>query len=104
MAKALYDAQEADIVLGPSLIKACNAHIFLSFHLPYIIQAAKSDNDEYKMTSLVPMRSRDVGYGNEYVMDIEYTVSIIVQYDGALQTKYFIPDVHTASRIFKLRM
>ena len=56
------------------------------------------------MTSLVPTRCRDVGGVHRYVMDIEYTVSIIVQYDGALQTKYFIPDVHTASRIFKLRM
>ena len=89
MAKTLYDTREADIVPGSGLIKVRNAHIFLSFHLPYIIQAAKSDvncNDEQKMTSLVPMRSRDVGYGNGYVMDIEYMVSIIVQYDGALQT------------------
>ena len=89
MAKALYDAQEADIVPGPGLIKVRNAHIFLSSHLPYIIQAAKSDvncNDEQNMTSLVPTRSRDIGYGNGYVMDIKYTVSIIVQYDGALQT------------------
>ena len=43
MAKALYDAREADIVPGPGLIKVRNAHIFLSSHLPYIIQAAKSD-------------------------------------------------------------
>jgi hypothetical protein len=43
MAKALYDAREADTVPGPGLIKVRTAHIFLSFHSPYIIQAAESD-------------------------------------------------------------
>ena len=49
MAKALYDARKADTVPEPGLIKVRSAHIFLSFHSPYIIQAAESDanyNDE----------------------------------------------------------